>query len=353
MKYAIPPADEAARTAAHERWAACAHPLGSLGLLETALEDIAALTGSADIALKPRTLIVFCADNGVVAQGVTQTGSAVTGVVARALAAGVSTANRMAAVADCRVLPVDMGMLDFRPSPGVPDRRVGNGTGDITLGPAMSRVQAERAVEIGIQLAAAEKDRGTRLLAAGEMGIGNTTTAAAVASVLLGLEPEDTVGRGAGLSDDGLARKRRAVKTALELNQPDPNDPLDVLAKVGGFDIAGLCGLYLGGAVYRLPVVMDGAISAAAALCAVRLAPEAGRAIIASHLSAEPVGARLLKALGKKPLITAGLRLGEGTGALAALGLLDMALAVYRHGSTFDDYGIPAYEPLGGETCSP
>ena len=160
MKYAIPPADEAARTAAHERWAACAHPLGSLGLLETALEDIAALTGSADIALKPRTLIVFCADNGVVAQGVTQTGSAVTGVVARALAAGVSTANRMAAVADCRVLPVDMGMLDFRPSPGVPDRRVGNGTGDITLGPAMSRVQAERAVEIGIQLAAAEKDRG-------------------------------------------------------------------------------------------------------------------------------------------------------------------------------------------------
>lgn len=353
MKYLIPPVDEAARAAAHARWAACAHPLGSLGLLETALEDIAALTGSADIALKPRTLIVFCADNGVVAQGVTQTGSAVTGVVARALAAGVSTANQMAAVADCKVLPVDMGMGDFATCPGVLDRRVGNGTADITLGPAMSRAQAEQAVQIGVQLAAAEKARGTKLLAAGEMGIGNTTTAAAVASALLGLSPEDTVGRGAGLSDEGLARKRQAVKTALELNKPDKNDPLDVLAKVGGFDIAGLCGLFLGGALYRLPVVMDGAISAAAALCAVRLAPEAGRAILASHLSAEPVGPRLLQALGKKPLITAGLRLGEGTGALAALGLLDMALAVYEHGSTFADYGIPAYEPLGGELCSP
>ncbi len=352
MNYSIPPADEAARAAAHERWANCAHPLGSLGLLETALEDIAALTGSADIALRPRTLVVFCADNGVVAQGVTQTGSAVTGVIARALAAGASTANQMAAVADCRVLPVDMGMLDFAPCPGVLDRRVGNGTADITRGPAMSRTQAERAVEIGVQLAAEEKARGTRLLAAGEMGIGNTTTAAVVASALLGLTPEDTVGRGAGLSDAGLARKRCAVKTALDLNMPDPTDPLDVLAKVGGFDLAGLCGLYLGGALYRLPVVMDGAISAAAALCAVRLAPEAGRAILASHLSAEPVGARLLEALGKKPIITAGLRLGEGTGALAALGLLDMALAVYARGSTFSDYGIPAYRPLGGESCS-
>ena len=345
---AILPPDEAARQAAHDHWAACAHPLGGLGALETVLEDIAALTGDVSVPLTPRAVLVLCADNGVVAQGVTQTDSSVTAAVARGLASGGTSVCRMAAVASCRVVPVDMGILDFPGCPGVLDRRVGNGTADITQGPAMTRDQAEAAIRAGIGLVAEQKAAGVRLLAVGEMGIGNTTTSSAVTASLLGLPPERVTGRGAGLSDQGLARKIAAVGRALAVNRPDPSDPIDVLAKVGGSDIAGLCGVFLGGAIHRVPVLMDGLITAAAALCAVRLAPEAAQAIFASHVSAEPAGAMLLEALGKKPLITAGLRLGEGTGAVAAIPLLDMARAVYAESDTFDQRGIEAYQPLGG-----
>lgn len=339
----IRPGKQEARIHAQKRWANCAKPLGSLGLLEDALTDMAALTGSAELQLKPRTVLVLCADNGVVAQGVSQSGSEVTGIVARALAAGKSNVSRMAALASCRVLPVDMGILDFAPVPGVYDRRIGNGTADMTQGPAMTYDQAEQAILTGIDLVRKEKEKGTHLLATGEMGIGNTTTATAVACVLLERSPKELVGRGAGLSDAGLARKQRAIETALRINRPIASDPVDVLAKVGGFDIAGLCGVFLGGALYRIPVLVDGAISAAAALCAVRICPDASAAVFASHQSAEPAGAFLLEALGKKPFITAGMRLGEGTGAVAAMPLLDMALAVYQ-GSTFEDYGMEPYQ---------
>lgn len=346
----IAPPDEAARRAAHDRWAACAKPLGGLGLLEPMVEEMAALTGSADLCLDARTLLVLCADNGVVAEGVSQTGSQVTAVVARQLGAGRSTACRMARVARCEVLPVDMGILDLPPLPGVYDARVANGTGNIAREPAMTRAQAARAVLNGIDLVRMQKEAGTRLLAAGEMGIGNTTTATAVTCALLGLDPARVTGRGAGLSDAGLQRKVHAIESALTVNRPDPADGLDVLAKVGGLDIAGLCGVFLGGALYRVPVLMDGVITAAAALCAVRLCPAASQAVFASHCSAEPCGELLLRALGKQPLITAGMHLGEGTGALAAMPLLDMALAVYG-GSTFADYGMEAYTPQGGTGC--
>ena len=212
----------------------------------------------------------------------------------------------------------------------------------------MTRAQAERAILTGAELALEQKAAGVGLLATGEMGIGNTTTSAAVACALLGGSPAEMTGRGAGLSDAGLERKLRAVETALAHNRPDPADPIDVLAKVGGFDIAGMCGIFLGGAAGRVPVLMDGFISTAAALCALRLCPGAGKAMLASHVSAEPAGRRLLDALGKRPLITAGMRLGEGTGAVAAIPLLDMALALYSEGTTFDSTGIEAYTPQGG-----
>ena len=344
----IAPPDETARAAAHARWAACAHPLGGLGVLEAVLEDIAALTGSSEISLTPRAVLVLCADNGVVAQKVTQTDSAVTGVIARGLAKGTTPVCRMSAVANCRVVPVDMGIKNFTPVTGVLDRRIGNGTRDITQGPAMPRAQAERAIQAGIDLVAEEKAQGIRLLATGEMGIGNTTTTSAVTAALLGLSPDMVTGRGAGLSDEGLRRKRNAVAKALRVNVPDPGDPVDVLSKVGGFDLAGLCGVFLGGAIHRVPVLADGVISAAAALCAVRLAPAAVQAVIATHLPAEPAGRLLLEALGKRPFIMADMRLGEGTGAVAAIPLLDMARAVYAEGSSFESCGIPAYRPLGG-----
>ena len=342
---AVTGADEGARRAAKRRWDACAKPLGSLGLLETAVERLAALTGSPEVCLTPRALLVLCADNGVVAQGVAQSGSEVTAVVTRNLALGRTAVCRMAAVADCAVVPVDLGVLDFPPVEGVLRRRAGNGTADLSQGPAMAREQAVQAVLIGIQLVKEQKEQGVRLLATGEMGIGNTTTSSAVACALLGRPAEEMTGRGAGLSGEGLRRKVQAIRRGLAVNCPDPADPLDVLTKVGGFDIAGLCGVFLGGALYRVPVLADGFISTVAALCAVRLCPLAEQAVFASHVSAEPAGALVLEALGQKPLITAEMRLGEGTGAVAAIPLLDMALAVYGEAYTFEQGGIGPYVP--------
>lgn len=344
----IEPKNEAAEQETRRRWNACAKPLGSLGLLEDALCQIASVTGSVDIDLNKKALLIFCADNGVVAQGVTQTGSEVTAIVARGFAEGTTPACRMARRANCKLIPVDMGIKDFSPQPGVLNRRVANGTGDISKGPAMTREQAEQAILAGALLVKDCKEQDVSLLATGEMGIGNTTTASAVASVLLGCEPEAITGRGAGLSDEGLARKKAAICRAIQINQPNPADPLDVLAKLGGFDIAGMCGAFLGGAAFGVPVLMDGVIGAAAALLAVRLCSDAGKAILASHVSAEPAGALLLNALDKHPLITAGLRLGEGTGALEAMPLLDMAQAVYEESNTFENYGMEAYQPQAG-----
>ena len=343
----IEPEDAAARAAAHAHWNSCAKPLGGLGLLETALEDIAALTGSADIDIRERAVLVLCADNGVVCEGVTQSPSSVTAIVTENLAARRTSVCHMAKVAGCRVVTVDMGVLDFPGAPGVLSRRIGNGTADIAVGPAMTRAQAEQAVLTGIGLVRAQAEQGAKLLATGEMGIGNTTTSSAVASVLLERPVEEMTGRGAGLSNEGLARKVAVIHQALACNQPDRNDILDVLSKVGGFDIAGMCGIFLGGALYRVPVLIDGFISAVAALCALRLCPAAGKAMLASHVSAEPAGHLVLEALGKRPLITAGMHLGEGTGAVAAMPLLDMACAVYHGCYTFDDGGIEAYQPLG------
>ena len=319
--------------------------MGSLGLLETAIEDIAALTGSADVSVHKRAVLVLCADNGVVRQGVTQTDSSVTAAVARQLALGRTSVCRMAELVRCRVVPVDMGIADFDGCDGVLDRRVGNGTSDFTEGPAMTRHQAECAIMAGISLARDESARGTQLIATGEMGIGNTTTAAAVASVLLERPAEEMTGRGAGLSDAALARKIEVVRRGVACNAPDPADPVDVLAKVGGYDLAGLCGVFLGCALCRVPVFIDGFPSAVAALCAYRICPAAGAAMLASHVSAEPAGTLVLSALGKRAPIHAEMRLGEGTGAVAAISLLDMALAVYNGAYTFAEGGIEPYTP--------
>lgn len=209
----------------------------------------------------------------------------------------------------------------------------------------MTRTQAVEAIAAGIELVRAQKAQGFQLLATGEMGIGNTTTSSAVAAVLLGQPVEVMTGRGAGLSDAGLARKLDAIRRGIARNQPDAADPLDVLSKLGGFDIAGLCGVFLGGALEALPILMDGFISGVAALCAVRLCPAAAKAVFASHCSTEPAARLVLEALGKAPLLTAGLHLGEGTGAVASLRCGITALAVYDHCYSFTEGGIPPYTP--------
>ncbi len=340
----ITPPDEAARAAAHAHWAGLAKPLGGLGALETLLEDAAALTGSAALDVSRRAVLVLCSDNGVVAQGVSQTDQSVTRAVAENLAARRTSVCQMARTAHCDVVPVDMGMAGD-PVPGVADCRIAAGTADFTQGPAMTRAQAVEAVGRGIRLVQEQKAAGVQLLATGEMGIGNTTTSSAVAAVLLGQPVEQMTGRGAGLSDEGLARKVDAICRGILRNEPDPTDPLDVLAKLGGFDLAGLCGVFLGGALEGVPVVMDGFISGVAALCAVRLCPAAAKAVFASHCSSEPAARLVLDALGKAPLLTAGLHLGEGTGAVASLPLWDMALAVYGHCYSFAEGGITPYTP--------
>ena len=340
----ITPANEAARAAAHAHWASLAKPLGGLGRLENMLEDAAALTGSAELDLSRRVVVVLCADNGVVAQGVSQTGQEVTRAVAENLAMRRTSVCQMARTAHCDVLPVDMGMAG-EPVPGVRNCRIAAGTADFTTGPAMTRQQAVDAIAAGMGLVRAQKAAGVQLLATGEMGIGNTTTSSAVAAVLLGQPVERMTGRGAGLSDAGLARKLDAIRQGIARNRPDAADPLDVLSKLGGFDIAGLCGVFLGGALEGLPVLMDGFISGVAALCAVRLCPAAEKAVFASHCSTEPAARLVLEALGKAPLLTAGLHLGEGTGAVASIPLWDMALAVYRDCYSFTEGGITPYTP--------
>ena len=340
----ITPPDETARAAAHAHWASLAKPLGGLGALETMLEDAASLTGSAELDVSRRAVLVLCSDNGVVAQGVSQTDQSVTRAVAENLAARRTSVCQMAKMANCEVVPVDMGIAGD-PVPGVLNCRVAAGTADFTAGPAMPREQAVEAIAKGIELVRMQKKQGITLLATGEMGIGNTTTSSAVAAVLLSQPVEVMTGRGAGLSDEGLARKTHAIQKGIEVNHPDAFDPLDVLAKLGGFDIAGLCGVFLGGALEGVPVLMDGFISGVAALCAVRFCPAAEKAVFASHCSTEPAAKLVLEALHKKPLLTAGLHLGEGTGAVASIPLWDMALAVYNNCYSFTEGGITPYTP--------
>lgn len=350
---AITPVDQDAMEGCRKNWDAIAKPLNGLGLLEEMLVRVAGATGKTDLSLSRKAVAVFCADNGVVAQGVTQTGQEVTLAVAQAMGEARSTVCHMARTAGAKVVPVDVGMLAHGPVPGVRDLSVRPGTADMTQGPAMSREEAIVALMAGAQIAMELDEQGVLLLAAGEMGIGNTTTAAAVASMLLNIPPSVTAGRGAGLSDEGLRRKAAAIGRALEVNQPDPDDPLDVLCKVGGLDIAAMTGFYLGAAARRRPVLLDGAISCAAALLAVRLCPNARKAMLASHRPAEPCGQLLLQELGLEPVLDAGLHLGEGTGAVAAMPLLDMALSVYQNMSTFDHMGIEAYQPDGRAVSGP
>ena len=342
----IAPADQAAMEQARRRWDSIAKPLGSLGLLEEAVVRMAGIAGSPNVDISRRAVVVMCADNGVVARGVTQTGQEVTAIVAENMSSGDTSVCAMARAANAQVVPVDVGVA--RPLTGarVVQRNIRRGTADMTLGPAMTRSEAERAVLVGVEAAQGLCARGINLLATGEMGIGNTTTSSAIAAVLLDRPVEDMTGRGAGLSSEGLQRKIAAIRTAIEVNRPDPADALDVLHKVGGLDIAGLAGVFLGGALCHVPVLVDGFISSVAALAAARLCPACKDYMLGSHASEEPASKLVLSALGLRPFLYAGMRLGEGTGAVAVMPLLDMGLAVYREMATFEDTNIEAYQPL-------
>ncbi len=342
----IQPSDKAAEDAAKARWNSVAKPLGSLGLLEEAVTKIAAIQGTADIKINKRKAVIMCADNGVVCEGVTQTDSSVTAICANAIADGTSNINAIAVVFGADVTAIDIGIDRDMQNPKILNRKIVYGTKNIAVGAAMTVSEAERSIIIGMDIVRDLKKEGVNIIITGEMGIGNTTTSAALSSVLLDMPPCKVTGRGAGLDSAGLKRKITVVERALTVNSPDPNKPLELLAKIGGADIGGMTGLFLGGAYYRIPVVIDGVISAVSALLAYKLNPLVSEYMLASHVSKEPAGCFLLEKIGLKPLITAEMRLGEGTGGILLLPLLDGALSVYNNAHKFDDIHIKRYVEL-------
>lgn len=340
----IPQIDEKAYQRAEAVWDSVCKPLGSLGELEALVCRLAAIYGSTEFDISKRCVMVVCADNGVVAEGVSQTGAEVTAAVAREMAEGKSNINIMARAAGADTLVADVGMVTEISHPRLLSRKIAFGTANIAVGPAMTREQAQKAVDVGIELAQYAKEQGYRLLLTGEMGIGNTTTSSAIAAVLSGHPVEEMTGRGAGLSREGLARKISVIHRAVQTNHPDSSDPLDVLSKLGGFDIAAMTGLFLGGAMEGMPVVIDGVISSVAALLAYRLAPSSREYMLASHMTEEPAGKVIMDLLGLCPLIYAGLRLGEGTGGVCILPLLDIALAEFREAHRFEQTEVTQYK---------
>ncbi|MDO4601237.1 MAG: nicotinate-nucleotide--dimethylbenzimidazole phosphoribosyltransferase [Eubacteriales bacterium] len=343
-KRQIRPLDTQAMEAAVAHWNSIAKPLHSLGKLEDFVVQLAGITGTPNVKIEKRALVAMCADNGVVEEGVTQSGQEVTAIVAENFLKAETTACIMAKKCGADVYPVDVGMASD--TKVRTDLKVAHGTKNMAKMPAMTREEAVKAIEAGICMVEELQKEGYQILATGEMGIGNTTTSSAVASVLMEEPVETMTGRGAGLSSEGLVRKIQVIKDAITLHKPDKNDAIDVLAKVGGFDIAGMAGVFLGGAALKIPVIMDGFISCVAALVAVSICPEASGYILASHVSKEPAARLILEHLQKEAVIHGDMCLGEGTGAIALLPLLDLGISVYHSMSTFEEIHVEQYEEL-------
>ncbi len=333
----IGPLDGDAMETAAWRQKELTKPTGSLGRLEELAIQVAGITGSAlPSDLEKRAVIVMAADHGVAEEGVSAYPRAVTAQMVLNFLSGGAGINVLAGAAGARVVVVDMGVAAELPAhPALRVHRLGPGTRNFARRPAMTRAQAEAAIATGAALLESEVERGLDLVATGDMGIGNTTAASAVVAALTGRAPGEVVGRGTGIDDATYARKVRVIEAALALHRPDASDALDVLAKVGGFEIGGLAGVIVAAAAHRIPVVLDGFISGAAALVAVSLAPLCAPYLIAAHRSVE-VGHRVvLDRLGLRPLLELDLRLGEGTGAALAMPIVAVALRAHREMATF------------------
>ena len=342
----VKPTSSDSETQCHLKWDSIVKPLKSLGEFEKIIGKIASIQRSTNIDISRRALVVMCADNGVVSEGISQSDSSVTTTVAKNLASGGTSVSVMASHIGADVIPVDIGINQNLNIDGLLNKKIMLGTNNFCTSPAMSKLEATKAIETGINLVLELKEKGYNLIATGEMGIGNTTTSSALASVLLGKSVLEVTGRGAGLDDCGLSRKVKAIETALSFNSPDPNDMIDCLSKVGGLDIAGMVGLFIGGAAADVPIIIDGFISGIAAIIAGRLCPLSKEYMIQSHISAEPAGALVLEELGLSPIISAGLCLGEGTGGIMAIGMIDMAVKVYNQAFTFEQSSMEQYTPL-------
>ena len=339
----IRPLDLEARARAHARLEQLTMPHWALGRLMDLAEDLAAMTGSIRPAVARKTIVTMAGDHGVVDEGVSKFPQAVTLQMVHNIVNGGAGINALAGAVGARVVVVDMGAAqpfdDLAAAGRLISRRIGPGTRNMAKGPAMTRVEAEQSVLAGIDVA---RQLGplTDIYGTGDMGIGNTTPSAAIAAVFTGRPVAEIAGRGTGIDEPQWANKVRVIEKALNVNKPDASDVLDVLAKVGGFEIGGLAGLILGAAAQRKPVLIDGFISTAGALIAATLCPAATGYMIAAHRSEETGHCLMLERLGKRPLLDLNMRLGEGTGAAVAMGLVDAAVAILTRVSTFEEAAV-------------
>lgn len=341
----IPPLDADARQKAQQRLDKLAKPLGSLGRLEEIASQLAAITGNPLPGLPHKAAILMAADHGVAAEGVSAYPQEVTAQMVANFVRGGAAMNVLSRHAGAELVVVDIGVANDLPRlPGILSRKVAYGTRNFSRGPAMSREEAERAVGVGLEVAGETIGRGAGLIALGEMGIGNTTASTAIMAAFSRLPVPELVGRGTGVDDECLAKKVEVIERALALNRPDPDDPWDVLAKVGGLEIAGLAGVIIGAAAARCPILIDGFISTAAALIAVSMIPSVREYLLASHLSVESGHRVMLEFLGLKPILIMDMRLGEGTGAALAMPIIEAALKILHEMASFLEAGVSTME---------
>ena len=337
----IGPLDKAAMAGAKARQKTLTKPEGSLGRLEELSIQLAGIQGKCLPRIKEKAIITMAADHGVVAEGVSAYPQDVTPQMVYNFLGGGAGVNVIARQVGARLLIVDMGVAaKLAPNPQLLSRKVAPGTRNMAIGPAMSEEEAKQAIETGIEVAMAEVSKGLDIIGTGDMGIGNTTSSSAICAVMTGKPVAEVTGRGTGIADKQLEHKIGVIERAIAINKPEPAKPLEVLAKVGGLEIGGITGVILAAAAHRIPVVIDGFISGAAALIAAALAPGVKDFLIAGHVSIEPGHRLLLEHLGLKPLLDLGMRLGEGTGAALGISLAETAARILNEMATFADAGV-------------
>lgn len=331
----IRPLDQTSIQQAQARVDSLIKPLGSLGLLETLAVQLAGITGRIKNTVDKRGTIVMSADNGICTEGVSCTPQDITLIQSINMTRGITGMGTLSRHANSDLFVVDIGIDSDHRDEKLIHRKIRRGTANFAKGPAMTREEAEQAIQVGIEMVEQLVKEGYQIIGTGEMGIGNTSSSSAVIMTLTGISAQQAVGKGGGLTEEAYENKKRILQEAIRLNAPDPEDPIDVVAKVGGLDIAGLTGVFLAAAYYRVPVVIDGVISAAAALVASRLAPLTAGYMIASHISREPAYVLIAQLLGLKPMLAMEMRLGEGTGCALAFPIVSAACAMMNQMATF------------------
>lgn len=322
---------------ARERLNCLIKPPGSLGKLETMAIQIAGITGQVNNSLSKKVIIIMAADNGVIEEGISVAPAEVTALVTKCMTEGGTGVSVLARHAGSDLMVVDIGVNQEMNYPGIINKKIRYGTGNILKEPAMTRAEAIKAIETGIETVIEAKDRGFQLIGTGETGMGNTTTSSAILSLYGACDIEEVTGRGAGLSDEGVKKKIDVIRKSIELKYPDISDPIDVISKVGGLDIAGLAGVYLGCASERIPVVIDGFISGVAALMAIKLNKKTRNFMFPSHMSAERGGKKLMECLSMEPMFYMDMRLGEGTGCAFAFSVIEEAAKLINEMYTFKE----------------